>query len=388
MAAPLSELISNSAVAFRGYNVTNLGRTKELLHIEAYRPILQEELGRYSAICGEYSSRPVDLERRVREDDEPGLECYSESVALVVAVEVAHVRLLSEVHGVDVTQARHLMGYSLGELTALGTAGVFEVERLIRVPIQLADDCAKLAHGSAMGVLFSRGPAIAEDQVVCLCRAITAEGHGTIGISAVLSPNTYLLMGQGNTLSRFKASMGSVLPPCTHLRKNDQLWPPLHTPIVRQSSIPDRASVLMEEITPGVMPPVPGVLSLVTGKHCYTDHRSHDILRMWIDHPQRLWDGVYETLAAGVGSVVHVGPAPNVIPSTFKRLADNVSQQVNDGSWKGFGMRAVSGFAHRPWLAALTPTRAALLRAPAVQQIVLEDWLVEAAEGTASISAA
>ncbi|MEM9353035.1 MAG: ACP S-malonyltransferase [Planctomycetota bacterium] len=388
MAAPLSEYIQNSAIAFRGYNVTNLGRTKELLRVEAYGPILQEELARFSAICTGQTAGKVDLERRVLEDDEPGLKFYSESIALVVAVEVAQLRLLSEVHGVDHGQARHYMGYSLGELTALGAAGVFDVGQLLRVPLELAHDCAELADSATMGVLFSRGPAIGEEEIAGLCREVTAQGSGTIGVSAVLSPNTYLLIGQGDTLDRFKTAMRGVLPQCTHLRKNDHRWPPLHTPIVRQINVPDRASVLLEKVVRSSTPSNPSVLSLVTGKPCYTDHRSHDVLRMWTDHPQRLWDGVYETLAAGVGAVIHVGPAPNVIPSTFNRLADNVSQQVNDGSWKGLGMRAVSGIAHRPWLAAITPTRAALLRAPAVRQIILEDWLIEAARDKDSLPAA
>jgi [acyl-carrier-protein] S-malonyltransferase len=41
------------------------------------------------------------------------------------------------------------------------------------------------------------------------------------------------------------------------------------------------------------------------------------------------------------------------------------------------GMRAAAGLARRPWLSALLPSRAALLRAPLLKHIILEDWLLE-----------
>jgi [acyl-carrier-protein] S-malonyltransferase len=43
----------------------------------------------------------------------------------------------------------------------------------------------------------------------------------------------------------------------------------------------------------------------------------------------------------------------------------------------GFGLRAVSGMARRPWLTAILPSRTALLRAPFVRHVILEDWLLE-----------
>jgi [acyl-carrier-protein] S-malonyltransferase len=41
------------------------------------------------------------------------------------------------------------------------------------------------------------------------------------------------------------------------------------------------------------------------------------------------------------------------------------------------GMRAAAGLARRKWLSAIVPSRAALLRAPAVKHIILENWLLE-----------
>jgi [acyl-carrier-protein] S-malonyltransferase len=75
----------------------------------------------------------------------------------------------------------------------------------------------------------------------------------------------------------------------------------------------------------------------------------------------------------GVDTVIHVGPQPSITLATFKRLADNVEAQVK----QHLGMRALSGFANRPWLKSLLPARTALLRAPLIQHVVLEDWLLD-----------
>jgi [acyl-carrier-protein] S-malonyltransferase len=72
-----------------------------------------------------------------------------------------------------------------------------------------------------------------------------------------------------------------------------------------------------------------------------------------------------------------VGPEPNVIPATFTRLAENVRQQIDGRSLGSYGKRAMTGMARHPWLGPLLPARAALLRAPFVVQITLEDWLIE-----------
>lgn len=374
---PISADITSTALAFRGYNVTNLGRTAELLSQPVYREIVVEELQRFSTLCAEYSDRPVDLVERVQQSDEPGLGHYAESIALVVAVEVAHMRLLQEIHEVETAQAQIAFGYSLGELTAISLAGIFSIDELVRVPLAMAADSLKLADNTRMGVLFSRGPTIDETDVERLCLQITSEGNGTIGISAVLSPNTYLLIGQQETVMRFKAVMHDLLPTRAHLRINNKRWPPLHTPIVRQKNIADRASVMLETLTGGFSPPCPPVLSLATGKKSYDDHSARDIIRRWIDHPQRLWDVVDETLDMGVETVLHIGPEPNVIPATFNRLSKNVIEQTSGGTLGSLGMRAVSGLARRPWLAALLPARAILLRAPHLKHVIVEDWLLE-----------
>jgi [acyl-carrier-protein] S-malonyltransferase len=377
MSNELQSKIASTAFAFRGYNVTNLSRTPELLANPVYGPTVRRYLERASEQCAMVVGHRVDLVGRIERRDEPGLDQYAEAIALVIAVDLAQVQLLQEFHGVVYREAKMSFGYSLGELTAVAGGGVFDMDDVMRVPMAMAADSAALAADCQMGILFSRGPAIDERDVKKLCRQITADGDGAIGISSILTPNTYLLMGQAGTIARFKKTMHTVLPDPAHLKINPERWPPLHTPIVRQKHIPDRAAVMMDSMPGGFTPPCPPILSLVTGQRSYDDFRARDILRDWVDHPQRLWDAVYETLACGVSTVIHVGPGPNVIPATFHRLAENIVQQTASSSFGRMSVRAAAGWAHRPWLSAILPSRAALLRAPAIKHIVLEDWLLE-----------
>jgi [acyl-carrier-protein] S-malonyltransferase len=185
-----------------------------------------------------------------------------------------------------------------------------------------------------------------------------------------------LLLGQGNTVDRFAEVMHEAFPARVYLRKNPDKWPPMHTPIVWQRNIPNRVGVMMHTLPGGLIRPVPPLLSLVTGKMSYNDHNARDIIYRWMDQPQRLWDAVYETLASGVMTVIHVGPDPNLIPATFQRLRDNVTAQLSGRSLNSLGLRAISKVVKRPWLTALLPSRSALLRAPLVEHIILEDWLL------------
>jgi len=377
MANSLQSKIGTTAFAFRGYNTTNLGRTPELLAHPTYGSTIRRYLQRGSEICAEIIRRPVDLIQATSQRREFGLDRYAEAVTLIVAADLAQVELLEEFHGVHFREAKMAYGYSLGELSAVACAGVFSMAEVLSVPVTMSEDSAALAENAVMGILFSRGPAIDEMDVHRLCRLITSEGQGTIAVSAILTPNTYLLLGQNDTVARFKARMHAFLPDPAHIKVNPDRWPPLHTPIVRQRHIPDRAAVMMASMRGGLQPPCPPVLSLVTGERSYDDFHARDVLRDWVDHPQRLWDAVYETLSSGITTVIHVGPAPNVIPATFSRLSENVRQQMMGSSIGRMGMRAAAGLARRPWLSALLPSRAALLRAPLLHHVILEDWLLE-----------
>lgn len=376
-ALQLRQALPRAAFSFRGYNTTNLGRTPELWHIAPYQPVLERWLELGSQVCHDAHGLTTDLVARVVGHLEPDLDHYAEAVALIMAVEFAQIELLETFHGIEYRHARLSYGYSLGELTAVAASQIISPSEAMTVPVALAHDCAALAHDVKMGIVFSRTEAIDEHKVIRLCEDITAERQGVIGISAALSPNTYLVLGQRDTLARFRSEMGNVLTKGAHLKRDPNLWPPLHTPIVRQRHIPDRASIMMETMSPMRGFDTPTLFSLATGSPSYQHVPAREVLRRWIDHPQRLWDAVMFTLKEDVNLIIHVGPAPNVVPATFSRLSDNVRQQLARMSLSGLGMRAVSNLANRRWLANLLPNRAALLRAPSIRQINLEDWLID-----------
>lgn len=377
MASNPMDRLGLTAFAFRGYNVTNLGRSTELLNHPAYGPVLARHLAETSEICADSVHQKVDLVARVRQNQETTLETYHEAMALIVAVELAQLEMLAEFFDIHLARARMIYGYSLGELTALCAAGVFKVEDALKIPLSVAADCIALAEGVTMGVLFSRGPLLNIDEVKRLCLMISSKGQGVIGISAILAPNTVLLLGQNGSVDRFARMMHDVFPARVYLRKNTDHWPPVHTPLVWQRNIPNRVGVLTHTLRGGFTKPNPPVFSLVTGKASYNEHNSREILIQWIDHPQRLWDAVYETLATGIETVIHVGPSPNLIPATYSRLRDNVQAQLSGNSLNSLGLRAMARAVRRPWLTALLPSRTALLRAPTLDHIILEDWLLD-----------
>jgi [acyl-carrier-protein] S-malonyltransferase len=345
----------------------------------AYGPILRKHLVRASEVCAAAIEREVDLVVRVRRGRNPTLRSYPQALSLIVAVELAHIEILETFFEVKFTDAQLALGYSLGEVTALIAAGVFTLEAALTPLLILGQDAAELASTTRMGVIFSRGPALDVEAIERLCVSITSEGKGTIGISTYLSPNTLLLMGQRRTIDRFKKIMHEELPKPTHLKKNPNRWPPIHTSITRQRNISDRAGVMLETANGGFTAPTLPILSCITGEESYHNYNAREHMTRWVDHPQKLWDCIDTLLARGVETVIHVGPEPNLIPATLTRLANNVLTQMSAKSLTGMGLRAMSQIVRRshPWLTNLISSDATLLRAPFVQQIVLEDWLLE-----------
>jgi [acyl-carrier-protein] S-malonyltransferase len=362
-----------SALAFRGYNVTNLGRTGELLANRAFGPSVERQLATVSAIASELLHRNVDLAVQVRSGQETTLETYGEALALVLSTEAIQLSLLSEYFDVNAEGARFSFGFSLGEISAVIAGGVIDLPSALAVLLPLADDCVALAHEATLGVLFTRSRELALDDVRRLCLEVNQEGRGVVGISAQLAPNTLLVIGQHDTLDRLMVRAKAALNTRVHLRKNDHRWPPVHTPIVWQRQISNRAAERMHTMPVMLAAPRPRVFSLVTGGYGYTPVNARELLYQWIDHTQRLWEGVYETLASGVTTVLHVGPAPNIIPATYKRLAADVISQTQESR----SLRALSAAVRRQWLRRLLPQRTALLRAPYVEHVILEDWLLE-----------
>ena len=372
MSANLSAKLTTTAFAFRGYNETNLGRSAELLAHPNYGEVVAEHLESASRTCADVTGQTVDVVDRVRRGEETSLETYAEAVSLIVAVEQAQIAIARDQFGVDIVKSKLAYGYSLGEISALISCGVLDMDAALRVPLELTPDCVALAQDVTLGILFSRRAVLPMHDVNRLCLKINHDGDGVMGISAYLAPNSVLMMGQRDTLKRFKRRIKEEVDETAHLRLHGGDWPPLHTPILWDRNIPNRAAVLMHTMRGGFTVPKPNILSLVTGKFSYNDYNAREIIQRWIDHPQRLWDAVYETLDEGIERVIHVGPAPNIIPSTFKRLSDNVEVQTRGR----IGVRTLKAIVPHPWLKRILPSQAALLRAPLIEHVVLEDWLL------------
>ncbi len=371
--AELKNILKNTAFAFRGYNVTNLGETPKLLGHQVFGPVVKKHLQRAADVCSEVTKTNVDLVGRVQREEETSLDTYAEALALVVAVEQAHVELLKTFFDIKLTEANMAYGFSLGEISSLVAAGVLRMEDALRIVLEMSTDAVELSHDVSLGVLFSLSGELSRADVHRLCLDINSEGQGVIGVSAYLAPNSMLLIGQGDSLDRFTVRKAELSRERIFVRKNDNRWPPLHTPIVWQRNIPNRSQVLMHTMPGGCRTPHPPILSLVTGDFSYTVTNTRDIMGKWVDHPQMLWEAVDKTLSRGIEAVVHVGPEPNIIPATFERLASNVLLQT-----KGhFRMRTLSRMVERRWLAAILPKRASLLRAAKLRHVRLENWLLK-----------
>ena len=253
----LEERIETSAFAMRGYNITNLGRTDELLEHPAYGPVVAGYLKEASAICSDVIGRRVDLIGRVRRRREGSLKTFADQISLIISVELAQIALLREFFGIEWNSARVALGYSLGEVAAVIAAGMYEMENIIRPLLAMAAECAELGKDVRMGLLFSRGGELDQSAVRQLCARVNCQGRGVIGISSFLSPNAILVLGQGNTVDVFKSIMPEFLTKAVHLRKNSNRWPPLHTPILWERNLPNRAAVIMHTIEGGFKKPVP-----------------------------------------------------------------------------------------------------------------------------------
>jgi [acyl-carrier-protein] S-malonyltransferase len=361
-----------TVIAFRGYNVANLGKTGELLAHHAFGQTVEKHLSLVSAIASDLLHRPVDLVAQVRAGQETTLEGYGEALAFILGVEAAQLELLREFFDVDWTAARFTFGFSLGEIGAVIAGGVIDLPSALSVLLPLADDCVSLARDVTLGVVFTRSRELVLDDVRRLCLEVNQAGRGVIGISAQLAPNALLVIGQQDTLDRLMARAKESLNVRVHLRKNDSQWPPVHTPIVWQKHIPSRAAERMHTIPMTLAAPKPRVFSLVTGTYGYSPVNARDLMYQWVDHTQRLWDAIYETLQSSVTMVLHVGPGPNIIPATYRRLSADVTSQTQESR----SLRALSAAVRRQWLRRLLPQRTALLRAPYIEHIILEDWLL------------
>ena len=372
----LKKRIATAVLAFRGYDLTNLGRGPEFLEHRVYGPVVRAVLDRASAICGDVLGKKVDLAARMMAHEPSTLETFVHDIGTIVGMELAQIRLLDEIFEVPVPQARLSFGHSIGELSALVVGGMYTMEQLLPIPLALAQDCAELTANTTMGILSTQGNPLQIEDVQHLCSSISSRGLGLIGPSTYLSPFQVLLLGQGDTLDLLEQEMREYLPAGVTLRRKPNKWPPLHTPLVWERNIPNRTAMMMYHTAGGQRKPTPNVLSCTTGLGNYDEWNSRAILADWTDHPQRLWDALEYSLASGAELVIHVGPDPKLLTTCFDRLSHRIMKQLKMRHLDRLGSSVIPSIGRNGWLTRKLPANAVLLRAPFVDHLVLEDWLL------------
>jgi len=372
----LKKRITTAAFAFRGYDATNLGRSPELLEHPAYGPVVRAALEKASALCSDVLGKTVDLAARVLAREPSTLDTFVQDIGTIVGIELAQLTLLETFFDVPIHQARLSFGHSIGELSALVLGGVYELEQLLPVPLALATDCALLTAGTTIGILSVHGGVLHIEDVQHLCSSISRRGHGLIGPSTYLSPYQVLLLGQGDTLDLLEDEMRAYLPAGVTLRCRTNHLPPLHTPLVWERNVPNRTAMAMHRIAGGERKPTPRVVSCTTGVSSYDEWNSRAILADWTDHPQRTWDVMENTLASGAELVIHVGPEPKLFPTAFERLSNRIMKQLKMRHLDRLGSSVIPSISRSGWLNRKLPTNAVLLRAPFLNHIILEDWLL------------
>ena len=110
-----------------------------------------------------------------------------------------------------------------------------------------------------MGILFTRGAGPARGGRRAALPAVSSEGHGLIGPSAFLSPNTALVLGQGDTLDRLERADGASSCPA---KVDAPAQPePLAAAALRRWSgsrnIPNRTAMALYQIGGGPPKPTP-----------------------------------------------------------------------------------------------------------------------------------
>src|SRR5271154_6798114 len=127
----LKKRVGNTAFTFRGYNISNLGRTPELLAHPDYGPVVRRHLDDASRICTRVTGRKVNLLGRVHRKAKTTLKAYAQDICLITAVELAQLQILRDLFDVSISEAKMSIGYSLGEVIALIASGVYSLESAI-----------------------------------------------------------------------------------------------------------------------------------------------------------------------------------------------------------------------------------------------------------------
>ena len=81
-------------------------------------------------------------------------------------------------------------------------------------------------------------------------------------------------------------------------------------------------------------------------------------------------------MASGAELVMHVGPDPKLLTTCFDRLSHRIMKQLKMRHLDRLGSSVIPSIGRNGWLTRKLPANAVLLRAPFLEHLVLEDWLL------------
>ena len=216
----LKARIGTSSLAFRGYDVQNLGRTPELLAHPVYGSTVRRYLDLASAVAADTLHRPFDLAAPVERHEETTLEAFAEDVALIVSMELAQLALLEEFFGIRAQARNRPSATASANWRRSSVAACSRWKNSYRFRSPAPTTAPRASPPRRRWASSSRGPAVLLKDVQDLCTEVSAEGNGMVGVSSYIAPNTILVIGQGDTLSRLEKALPKRLPGKTMLRRS------------------------------------------------------------------------------------------------------------------------------------------------------------------------